>query len=305
MRRIIIAWALLLIGFFCIGQSSAYWQSRDSNYNISVSSGGCSQATTFLARTSGLSGTQSGAYTTLICGLVTDGIITGTLSGGAGCGAVLDGLYVLASNTTTTANLNLCGTSFGLTAHNTPTFTANNGYTGNGSSTYLDPSYTPSTAGGNCTQNSCTVGACSLTNSAAPGANTALWGGEDGSGNQTALFNLTTTSFTGEINGDSYPANSVETNTQGAWVISRTVSTALTGYLNAVDQSFVGASTSTGLLAADLTIMAFNNNGSIENNTNNQVAYAFMGGGLNSTQVTAIYNRLHTYLSTVGAGSGC
>ena len=45
MRRIIIGWALLLIGFYCIGQSSAYWQSRDSNYNISVAGGACS--TTF------------------------------------------------------------------------------------------------------------------------------------------------------------------------------------------------------------------------------------------------------------------
>ena len=40
MRRIIIGWALLLVGFYCIGQSSAYWQSRDSNYNIAIPSGG-------------------------------------------------------------------------------------------------------------------------------------------------------------------------------------------------------------------------------------------------------------------------
>jgi hypothetical protein len=33
---------------------------------------GCSQATAFLARTSGLDGTHTMAYTNLICGLVTD-----------------------------------------------------------------------------------------------------------------------------------------------------------------------------------------------------------------------------------------
>lgn len=35
-RSFIIAWALLLAGFACLGQASAYWQSRDSNYNISA-----------------------------------------------------------------------------------------------------------------------------------------------------------------------------------------------------------------------------------------------------------------------------
>ena len=38
-RSFIIAWALLLAGFACLGQASAFWQSRDSNYNRSISSG--------------------------------------------------------------------------------------------------------------------------------------------------------------------------------------------------------------------------------------------------------------------------
>jgi len=33
--RFILAWALLLAGLCCVQQSSAFWQSRDSNYNIS------------------------------------------------------------------------------------------------------------------------------------------------------------------------------------------------------------------------------------------------------------------------------
>jgi hypothetical protein len=52
---------------------------------------GCTAATNFLARTSGLSGTETTAYTTMICGLVTDGIITGNLSGATSCGSILDG----------------------------------------------------------------------------------------------------------------------------------------------------------------------------------------------------------------------
>ena len=37
MRRLALIWCLLLAGIDCIGQSDAFWQSRDSNYNISIS----------------------------------------------------------------------------------------------------------------------------------------------------------------------------------------------------------------------------------------------------------------------------
>src|SRR5712664_2840319 len=90
-------------------------------------SGGCSQATTFIARTSGLSGTETTAYTNLICGLVTDGVYS-----------TLDALYIFATNTTTTANLNLISTNFGLTGATPPTFSADHGYTGNGTTQFLD-----------------------------------------------------------------------------------------------------------------------------------------------------------------------
>ena len=110
MRRALLIWCLLLAGIVCIAQSehvSAFWQSRDSNYNQNVVSGGgggCSAATTFLARTSGLSGTETTAYTTMICGMITDGTWS-----------LFDGLYVFATNTKTTAKLNLVSTSYGLT----------------------------------------------------------------------------------------------------------------------------------------------------------------------------------------------
>lgn len=41
-RRLLLVWALLLAGIVCITQqpTSAYWQSRDSNYNIAISGGG-------------------------------------------------------------------------------------------------------------------------------------------------------------------------------------------------------------------------------------------------------------------------
>lgn len=44
MRRIFwFAWALLLCGVVCVQQSSAFWQSRDSNYNVAISAGAAYQ----------------------------------------------------------------------------------------------------------------------------------------------------------------------------------------------------------------------------------------------------------------------
>ena len=89
-----------------------------SNTLAIAGSGGCSQATTFIARTSGLSGTESAAYTAMICGMVTDGTWT-----------LFDALYIFATNTTTSANLNLVSTNYNITVGVAPTFSADHGYT--------------------------------------------------------------------------------------------------------------------------------------------------------------------------------
>src|SRR5215471_17837360 len=79
------------------------------------------QASAFLARTSGLSTQERNAYINLINGLVSDGVWS-----------LLDALYVMATNTTSTAALNLVSTSFSLVTHGSMTFTADVGYTGDG-----------------------------------------------------------------------------------------------------------------------------------------------------------------------------
>ena len=46
-RSFIIAWALLLAGFACLGQASAFWQSRDSNYNVVIAATGAPATATY------------------------------------------------------------------------------------------------------------------------------------------------------------------------------------------------------------------------------------------------------------------
>src|SRR5208283_4790005 len=100
---------------------------------------GCGQANAFIARTSGLSATENAAYTAMICGMVTDGTWS-----------LLDALYIFATNNTTTAALSLVSSTYNGTVTGTLTFSADNGWTGNGSTGYLSTNLTPSSAGGNC-----------------------------------------------------------------------------------------------------------------------------------------------------------
>jgi hypothetical protein len=93
-----------------------------SSYSASVNptfswSWSCTAANNYLARTSGGNeGGNAANITALICGLVADGVITGNLSGSTGgCGAHLDALYILAQQNERDAELNLCGTTYGLT----------------------------------------------------------------------------------------------------------------------------------------------------------------------------------------------
>ena len=141
--------------------------------------GGCSGAGTtaannFLARTSGLTTTESTAMRTAICAMVADGLITGNLSGATGCGVPFDAIYVFAVTDPTAGRnslLNLCGTSFTATAVGSPTFTTDNGYTGGayGNTTVgLNTGFNPNTAGGNYTTNAAHLSFWSFTDSFQP-----------------------------------------------------------------------------------------------------------------------------------------
>src|SRR6266550_2881831 len=101
MRKLLLLAALLLCAIPAYGQVPQTGAGKGT-----PSTGGCgSAATNFLARNGNAHPTET---TNLICGLVSDGIITGDLSGTAGCGTVLSNLYIFATDTTGHANLNLC-----------------------------------------------------------------------------------------------------------------------------------------------------------------------------------------------------
>ena len=256
-------------------------------------------ATNFLARTSGLNGTETTAYCNMINGLVSDGIITGTLSGAAGCGSVLDGLYILATNNTTTAALNLCGTSFSLVSHGTPTFTADVGYTGDGSSAFLDTQWVPNTNGVNYTQNSASIGVYIQTNGSGT-SNTDVMGAAASGLTFTRFQPKNSSNLLFGVNVATSFATAANANVQGAWVLSRTASTTTTVYQNGATTFTTAATASTTRTTFSLYLLALNTSGSATNFSPYQISSAFMGAGLTSTQAFAINNRINAFMLALG-----
>jgi hypothetical protein len=252
-----------------------------------VAASGCSQATAFLARTSGLSGTETSATTAAICGMVTDGTF-----------ALLDALYVYATNTTTTANLNWVSTSFNSTPSGSCTFTADVGYTGDVTTCSIDSNFAPATAGGNYALNSAVLGMCDLSSR----TTSQNWVEMGAQGTSFDIIQALNNSGNLEVNvNDSSFASTANTNAQASWIASRTGSGGHTAYKNG-SSFFVATAASTSLPTGDIGIFQLGAGGGLP--SGDQLAYAFFGAGMTGVQVLAMYNRLHTYLVALGV-SGC
>lgn len=258
---------------------------------VAPASAGCSQATTFLARTTGLSGTESTAMTNLICGMVTDGLITGTLTGATGgCGTIFDVLVITATNSSTSL-LNICGTSYSAVINGSPTFVQDVGYTGASTLNYLDTGFNPSTASSpNYTQNIAHFSFWS--NTAAQGNNPPI--GIDISthilpdyGNPGTYMRINDSSASGVI--------SSSPNGAGFYLASRTSSSNRVGYWDSTALGTANSVTSQAVSNADFTVLATSLGA-----TSYQVTMYSIGAALNSTQAGNFYSRLRTYMTAVG-----
>lgn len=252
----------------------------------------CMQAS---AVNNALDGSQNtAAVIALVCGLVADGTYS-----------LLDGLYVFATSSQANALKNWAGpSSHNLTLHGTCTFTAGNGFTGDASSCYLDPSFIPSSAAGRWAQNSASFGSCILTYRTTA-TNYIPIGGSDGASHFAYMQGPRNSGGNiGVVLNNSTQTNIAAASSQGSWVASRTGASVFAAYKNAANIGNPNT-TSTGMPTVSLSIMADNNNGTQIQYTADQVAYSFFGAGLSSTQVTAVYNRLAAYLQAVSAPSGC
>lgn len=257
-----------------------------------IASGYMPNTTAWIAAVIGAGGTVSGqqaAYVnTLEQALTAGSVIT-----------LLDRLWLFASENSTQALIDLVARSTA-TATNSPTFTASQGYAGNGTSSYIDSNFNASTAGGNFAQNSAHYSIYSRSNRA--GADATAFGAGAAAGSRNALYLRTVTdrgiarvNLTGAFGGTDYAS----TDARGMWVGSRTAAGAGSTYRNGSSvSSFTEASAAP--FNGNFFIGASNGGGAAGLFDTAQIAICSIGGGLDATKAATLSTAVNAYMTALG-----
>ena len=250
------------------------------------------QALAYLARTVGGNEGGNGAnIATLIDGLVSDGVW-----------AKLDALYVLAQQNATDALLNLVGTSYGMTTvgllKDVPSlrsapFTSYVGF-GPFVAQYLATGFNPSTATSpQFTQNSASFGVWTIASVVEPVSQ--MGNSIAGSSGESHIYNdFTDGNFYARLNNATVGGVPVP-GTKGLFVGDRASSSAVVPYWNGTAQASQ-SSTSQAPLNSPFDVGAATGAGS----TGQQLSAAFIGASLGAAGQLALYNRLRTYMTSIG-----
>lgn len=181
-----------------------------------------------------------------------------------------------------------------------PTFTADRGVAGNGSTSYINSNFNPGDGGTyKFTRNNACYGVWNLTSTAA--AATTDVGGYISSGTRLRSFN------TGGVVGGTLNAvsNASSTNTvsdaTGHTAVRRNVSTTIDIFKNGASLDSGISSSSATLPNIGIYLCGHNVNGTLTNASSRQIAACHYGAYLNDTQMASLYNGMRMYLQELGA----
>ncbi len=210
-----------------------------------------------------------------------------------GVWARLDCLYVTAAAASQPARLNWISPNYDLTAVNTPTFTVDRGYTGDGASSYLTSSYAPFSGGTKYVQDSACMG---------------VWIGTEQTGSTlrdiaiSARGNLNSRNSTvmaGSINTSTAPTVTLPANTSigfSGW--SRESSVLTRFYKTGIQRGADNATASIALVSGTAVMLAAT---AASGFTTRRTQAGYFGASLTATQELAFYNAMQTYMTAIGA----
>lgn len=217
--------------------------------------------------------------------------------------AKLDYLHVNAAHDSQAANQNWLADAYNLTAFNSPTFTTDRGYTGDGVSAYLDTGFNLATADAGSAgykRNSAVLGGWNLTSRA--GDTTGLMGVSRTSGTFVCdlVPRFTDNNAYIRCNASVFTDKFASTESAGHFTARRSGLSAASTLKNGVEQS-TSASGSSAPPSATMTILATRINGTPSSFSTDQVAVSYIGGHLTDGEVAGLHAALSTYLTEVGA----
>jgi len=218
----------------------------------------------------------------------------------------LDVLWMLAAHDAQAARLNWkAPVSFALTAVNSPTFTRDRGYAGNGTTSYLDTGFILATNSVQATATAACAGVY-LNGGTTTAASGAVNLGVNDFTNSTILPRGTSsggTGMRGRINSTTTnDLSGTLTSPMGLYVLDRPDSATLNGYDEGVlNGTFAQASAA---LPATYSVYLGANNSigpGPANFSDNRIASAFMGASLSAAQHAALYRITQNFLASMGA----
>lgn len=208
----------------------------------------------------------------------------------------MDVFYMFAVGTNATdAKMNWKSTSY--TASGSPTWTAYRGFAGDGT-TYLDTTYNPNTNGVNYTLNSASAGIYSLSNIS---ASTVEMGASTGGLANRIEFAL-------RFGGNAYIAmndnatSQASSDSRGLWIGSRTGASSFFVMRNG-GVFFTPNTAATNLANFTVYIGGMNVGGAPQYRSTQQIASAFLGGGLTTAEASVVSIDINNYLTSVGANT--
>jgi lysophospholipase L1-like esterase len=233
-----------------------------------------------------LSSTQKGLLNTFVSQLKS-GLNVSALSD------VFDFMYVFAGETSESALKNLVKNAHHATAVNSPVFTSGRGFAGNGTSSYLNSNFNPSTQAVNYLLNSAAIGLFSNTNSG--GATLDMGARTTSTSNRIVLATRYNDAFIGHLNTHNVATGFANTNSAGHFIVTRTGVNVQVDYLNGVNVK-AETDSSSALPNTNMVIGAMNTAGTIGLWSARQYSFAFAGRGLSQAEILVVKNALTNYL---------
>jgi len=214
----------------------------------------------------------------------------------AGVWTKFDAFYVLAAHDAQTAKLNWKSASFDAIAVNSPTFTVDRGYAGNGTTSYLSTGFNPTTAPSpQFVQNSAHIGVWNRSTT----INNSMYDMGGNAATPGTMMDCGTTG--GQLRGRINHASNVSFNNLGAIIghnaISRVLSTGINGYLNG---AFINQVALTSAAPTNETIIICGA-GTGANFSTRELAAVHFGSGLSAAEIDATNDALAVYMTAVGA----
>ena len=213
---------------------------------------------------------------------------------------LFDRFWILAQPVQPLSRVSLVNpTSVNMTEVNSPTWTANQGYTGNGVDMYLNTNFNPNTQGVNFTLNSATLGFYSRTDIIETTYNlSCIVTGIPNNFCGMSIKRVGNLMFN-DINNDSATSIDFTGATTGLFTASRTAAELTTSYRNGISIGTT-AVISSSIPSLNLFAMASNNSGVPSVFSTRQMSMAFAGGG--GIDSLKLFLRIERYLDQLSSG---